>query len=48
MADRIDFITPALVLAVATQPGKSGQNAENPLLVGSITIRYLFISVLPA
>src|SRR5437867_2088633 len=48
MASRIFCSTSLRVAPVDTQPGRSGEYAENPVDVASTTIRYFFISVPPA
>ena len=46
IASRIRSSTSALVAPVATQPGKSGENADRLFEVFSITIRYFGVTIL--
>src|SRR5437879_5436269 len=43
MASRIFCSTSSRVVPVDTQPGRSGEYAEKPVGVASITIKYFFI-----
>jgi len=43
IASRMFFSTSAGVAPVATQPGRSGEKAEKPVPVYSMTTRYFFM-----